>query len=268
MSIDLTLTREQALAEIGDLLPYEVPEWGKFKPRPGLEKRVVEGVMDASWTISEECTITQKLREWRLAQLTYGFAAEETTKAGRAVSCLGGIGILQEFFTWEQEQNLVLLGFSEDHTHHEMVYNALEHGAKYGARGPVIARFRGGTEGALMEITDPGRGRITAPLSYEQILGRLERAGRKLRHPTGSLIDFTQERGKYTSDSSHQPLDRGMGSISATIGKAVVSEYQSDAGYTVMLLYKPSLIPDYWKQAILEQRGKYLSLEIRRLLGG
>ena len=45
MGVDLTLTREQALAEIGDLLPYEIPKWEKsIKPILGLEKRVIDGV--------------------------------------------------------------------------------------------------------------------------------------------------------------------------------------------------------------------------------
>ena len=267
MGVDLTLTREQALAEIGDLLPYEIPEYYKFKPHLGLERQVAVGVMDASWIISEEAEMTQKLREWRDAQVKYGFAAEEAEKAGRLFSSSYSVGIFQEFFTWEQKQNWIDFEFSADPTHNEMVYNALEHGSKYGARGPVTARFRGGTEGALIEITDPGRGRITAPLSYEQILDRLERAGRKLRQPTGTLMDFTRK-DRYTSDSSFQPLARGMGSISATIGRAVVGEYQSDAGYTLMLLYKPCLMPDYWKQTILERRGKNIDPETRRLLEG
>ncbi|MEK6921100.1 MAG: hypothetical protein AABX82_04405, partial [Nanoarchaeota archaeon] len=238
MTVDLTLTREKALAEIGALVVDDYPEI-RLLPREyvGIEQSVTQGVYDISFTIHEGSAIMQNMKIWREAQIKHGFASPEEIAVGNNFSSARNIGIFPDY-DWEQKQGWtrMQLFYESDHmlgaanVHFEVLSNALEHGSKFGARGPVTVRFQGGTEGALIEITDPGRGRLTAPLTIEQMVDRLARAGRTFEKQPTSYSDFVYP--QFTADSSMYPLNRGMGSINATVGKPVVSDCTTDEGYT------------------------------------
>lgn len=275
MTVDLTLTKEQALDEIGELLSHDYPENRLLRSNyPGIEQTIVEGVIDTSFTIHEESGIMQNLKRWRESQIRHGFVSSEAIDEYRAFSSALKIGIFGDYDHWEYKQGWrpMELFYESDHisgaatVHFEVLYNALEHGSKFGAKGPVTARFRGGKYGALIEITDPGKGRLTVPLTIDQMVERLQRTGRTMQTPPASFQDFVYP--KFTSESSYLPLARGMGAINATVGKPVVSECQTEEGYTVLLLYKPSLMPDYWKLELLQDLKKrhYLTEDNKRLL--
>ena len=272
MVVDLTLTRERALEEIGELLTHDNslirPLYKKY---PGIEQTLVEGVVDTTFTLSEESEIMQRMKVWRKAQIAHGFSSEEAIEKYEHFSSVFAIGIFSNSAFWEEEKswNRMQLFYESDHfinaanVHYETLFNALEHGSKFGARGSVTARFRGGTNGALIEVTDPGKGRIAAPLRIEQMVDILARSGRRFKEYPSSNGDFCYP--QFTSDSSMRPMDRGMGAINVTVGKPVVSESFTDEGYTVLLLYKPTLMPEHWKQELLKERH-HLTEENKRLL--
>jgi hypothetical protein len=261
MTVDRTLTLERALEEIGDLV---VPDYPGNRPMgrhyEGIHQTIVDGVFDTTFTISEESRIMQLQKQWRVAQIAEDFEAEKTRAIYQEFKSALSCGIFGDLHAWEEQLRWTRfsLFFESDHVaspatvHYEILYNALEQGSHFGTWGPVSIRFRGGEQGALLQISDPGRGQLTMPLSMDQMVNRLVRAGSTFKHPPKDHRDFIYP--EFTEDSSLIPIDRGMGGIVATVGKPVVNDYTSPEGYTVLLLYKPTLMPGYWKEELLKPR--------------
>jgi hypothetical protein len=230
-------------------------------------------VYDTTFAITAEAEVMKCLKAWQEAQAQYGFDADEANKTSEVFSQSLSLGFFGCNDFWQEERDYTCFDiFSEHdtfqrmgHSHSETFINALEHGSVYGEKGDVTVRFRGGTYGALIEITDPGSGRIESPLTMEEIIARLARAGKVFKEPASSYGDVI--RPMFTDDSSENPLGGGMGSIVLTVGKPVVGHHITESGYTVLLLYKPSLLPQHWKQELLKDEHD-LSEEQKVLLRG
>lgn len=262
--IDKTLTVEKAVAQIGDILPHtvydEFPNRSDLLPLcrdQGVQFSWDKQTYDMTWIFSKDSQYVRSVHGLRQAQKEHGFTHEETLNAHKHLSFAErslGIGSICLNYGEQATPDYGTV-FCENSSLnscqaiYETLLNTVEHGSDYCTKGEVSVRFRGGVNGALVEVNDPGQGEIILPLTVEEIVKRKENAGIKHIQLPQTYRDLITSKRKDVVDRQEfgVPLARGMGSIVLTLSKATINVKQDEHGYHVFLLYNSNNLPEWWQ---------------------
>ena len=135
MAIDKTLTNEQAVRALGDLLPYTDLLDRKCRDST-VHYEYNNDLYDETFTFNKHSQPVLLLQEWRRCQREFGFFADETYRAHRSFShALKIVGIYSSSSCYEEESNIPALfcenlNSLQDHQAvYETLINAFEHSA-------------------------------------------------------------------------------------------------------------------------------------------
>jgi hypothetical protein len=180
--IDLSLTSQQAIESIGDIVAMSDDTRHSLEELPEILHQIRTGFhsednWNITWKFKQDSAYTLALKRLRDAQESRGFKLEDTepehrllTQAMKA-SCFHTLGLIYAgdhftFFDYFRERTSYhdqpLTSLFEAH------HNHVEHGTDYCSTGDVTVRFLGGNNGAVFFV-EGGKPYDLKPMNVEEV---------------------------------------------------------------------------------------------------